>query len=175
MTAIVMGSPAEASLIGRSMTATYQYPDLGTVYSGSAWTPPSFVVGTGEETVGTIEGVTDLHTDFGASNLTITLDTVLDAPVWNAAAFNGPVFTAGAPLGITGASVDAATTMPGFDASRVSFAGDQIALDWAGLGYVNGTVVKIDFAFSPVPEPAGFAILGTGLAGLAALRRRVRG
>jgi hypothetical protein len=38
------------------------------------------------------------------------------------------------------------------------------------LSYGNGTVVRIDFA--PVPEPATMAVLGAGLLGLAAVRRR---
>ena len=124
----------------------------------------------GQETVGDVEGVTQLLVDFSDSALTIALQTTLSTPNWNSAAFNGIVFTSPGPLGITGAVVDPATTMTGFDDSRVGFNADQIFINWNGLSYVNGTVVKVDFA--PVPEPATMAVLGAGLLGLAAVRRR---
>lgn len=61
----------------------------------------------------------------------------------------------------TGVSLDPATTTVGFDNSRVSFTSDHILVNWNGLSYVDGTVVKIDFAFVSVPEPASLALLGT--------------
>ena len=95
--------------------------------------------------------MTQLLVDFSDNALTITLQTSLSSPTWNTAPFNGIVFTSPGPLGIAGATVDPTTTMTGFDNSRVSFDADQIFVNWNGLSYVNGTVVKIDFA--PVPEP----------------------
>jgi hypothetical protein len=161
--------PVKADFIGQSMIPSYDYPVLGSVYANSSWAPASFVVGPGQETDGSIEGVTDLLVDFAANSLTVTLRTVLSNPTWNTVAFNGPVFSAAALLDIAGASIDPATTMAGFDISRVSFGAHDIALDWNGLSYVDGTVVRIDFAF--VPEPAAVALFGFGLVGMLAVRR----
>jgi hypothetical protein len=168
------GRPAEAGLVGKQLDAVYYYPDTATPYAFASFTPPSFVVGPGQETVGDVEGVTDLLVDFDDTTLTITLRTVLTSPTWNSVAFNGIIFSSPGPLGIAGASVDPATTMAGFDDSRISFTGDQILVNWQGLSYVSGTVVQISFDFAAVPEPASLALLGMALAGMGLARRRMR-
>jgi hypothetical protein len=166
---LVAASPAKADLIGAQIDAVYYYPNTSTPYVSSSFAPPTFVVGSGIETVGNIENVTYLDVDFSNSILTVAFRTTLSQPTWNASSFNGVIFTSAAPLGITAATVDPATTMSGFDNSRVSFSSDQILLDWNGLGYVDGTSIQINFAF--VPEPVSFAALGIGLLGLTTIRR----
>ena len=176
-TAFAAFSPAPGSalgLTGQSLSAVYYHPDTSSPYGGATFAPGSFTVGAGEETVGNVEDVTWLHVDFEDDVLTITFETVLSSPTWNASAFNGIIFTAAGAHGIESTSVNGATTMVGFDDSRVSFSGTELLVNWSGLGYVNGTVVKIDLGFGgEVPEPGTALLLSGGLLGLA-LRRRAR-
>jgi hypothetical protein len=175
MLGLITAGTARADLLGTEFTASYRFPDIATPYPFGSPTPPTFTVGAGVESVVDVEGVTFISVDFAATSLTLTLDTILTNPTWNATAFNGLLFDATGAHGIVSASVDASTTMAGFDASRVVLNADEIGINWNGLSYVDGTVVTITFAFAqvPVPEPASLAVLGIGLLGLAAARRRL--
>lgn len=172
--AVVAGAaPSQASLLGHSFTASYRYPVLGDVYPFSTWTHETFVSGAGVDTTAEIESVTRIAVDFTANTLSLVFNTDLTNPTWTAASFNGPVFTSADALGILSATVDSLTTMSGFDNSRVSFTDNEIRINWNGLAYVNGTQVVLNFVTATaVPEPATLAVLGIGLLGLAAVRRR---
>lgn len=140
---------ARANLIGVEFTPSYRLPDLATVFSQATWDPSPFTVGLGQETTGWVDGnLTQLNVDFDATSLVITISNQLNNPVWNDFPFNGVVFAAAGPLGLTGAIVDTVlTTMPGFDDSRVTFTSNEIRLNWAGLSSANGLVVAVDFTF----------------------------
>ena len=163
---------ANAGLIGQEFSAGYYYSDASTLYAGASFSPQTFTVGAEVETTGSVEGVTTLPVDFADNTLDVVLNTTIEPgkAIWGAAAFNGIIFTASLPHGITGATVDSATTLPGFDGSRVTFDATRILLNWQGLGYLSGDRVSIKFTF--VPEPSTLALLGLGLAGLGLSRRR---
>lgn len=126
---------ANAGFVGHQFDATYFFPDAVTPYALASFAPNPFIVGSGVDTVGDVEGVTDLNVDFEDTMLTISLDTVLASPTWLAEPFNGPVFTLLSPgtLDILSFSVDPATTMAGFDASRVLISDSSIGINWGGL------------------------------------------
>jgi hypothetical protein len=163
-------APAAASLIGANLDAVYYHPDTLTPYPDAEFTPLTFAVGAGQETVGNIEDVTWLLVDFSDDALVITLDTILVFPTWNNTAFNGVIFTATAPHDIATATVDPSTTMTGFDDTRVSITTDRILVNWAGLSYQDAELVKVNFTF--VPEPASGLLVALGLLGLARIHHR---
>jgi len=166
---------AHAGLIGQTLSAQYFYPNTSSAYGPAAFVPPTFIVGAGVETVGDVEGVTTLTVDFSDSDLLLTLNTILTNPTWGSASFNGPIFTSATALNILGATNTGATTLVGFDDSRISFNATELFLNWQGLSYQNGDVVSIHFeSVTTVPEPTSIALLGAGIVTIGVWRRRRR-
>jgi PEP-CTERM motif len=174
LSAMLACSSAHAGLEGQSFIGSYRTPTIDTPYALATVAPSSFVVGAGVEAIANVEGVTFVSIDFSATSLSLLLNTSLAQPAWGAVAFNGLVFDLTSPgaLGITGVSVDALTTMPGFDSNRVHVSGNRIAIDWNGLGYVDGTRVVVDFA-TAVPEPATCALMLAGLGLMGVIQKRL--
>ena len=166
---------AHAGLIGQTLSAQYYYPDTSSPYGLAPFAPPSFVVGSGVETIGDVEGVTSLIVDFSDSALILTLNTVLPAPTWSPSSFNGPIFTSSTALNLLSATNTGATTLVGFDNSRISFNATQLFLNWQGLSYRNGDIVNIAFeTITDVPEPMSLALLGLGVVIMGVYNRRGR-
>ena len=169
-----MASPSQAdSLIGSSIQAEYRYPDSDTVYPGSTISTNPFLVGAGEETIISIEEVTDLHINFDSASLLITLNTILPAPIWGSADQNGPAFTVLSGNPFPAISSVSSTGIIGpvsaFLSSGVLF------VNWAGLAYRDGDTVTVNFApVSAVPLPAALPLFVGGLAAMAWLGRRKR-
>lgn len=170
--ALTMATASHAGLVGKTFDTYYAFPDIDTPYGFATATPATFVVGAGVETTFEVEDVTSISADFSDSALTLVLNTSLNQPTWNATSFNGLVFdlAAGGPLDIVSAAVDPGTTMAGFDASRVVFDAGRIGINWAGLSYVDGTTVTVNFT-SAVPEPSTWALFVLGGILMLAARR----
>ncbi len=159
-----------ASLTGVTIGAALYHPETGTPYPFTTFTPSSFVVGPGQETDGNVEDLVHLLVDFDDDTLLITFTTIYSDGAWDDAAFNGVIFTTAVPHELLTATVALSTTMAGFDDSRVSLTGNQILLNWAGLSFVDGTTVRVDF--TSVPEPASALLVVGSTLPLALTRRR---
>ncbi len=183
LTALAASGSAHSAFNNKSFSAAYHYPDLGSPYSGAAFSSESFAVGAGVETIGSVEGVTGFLVDVSDSALTITFDTVLDHPTWALQPFNGLVLTLESPgtLQIASHAIGPGTSLDGFDPSRVSFSDAAITLNWGGLAYRDGQQVVVDFTFSSqhqpgqlspaVPETGSLAFLIAGMIAVIFLRR----
>ena len=93
--------------------------------------------------------------------------------------FNGPVVTNLTRPAFLDVTIDPSTNYSGFNASRLSFTGDQIFVNLADLsinGYIKLNILASDdpgSVASTVPEPGTIGAAAAALAGLAlAMRRR---
>jgi len=163
-----------ATLLGSNISAEYRYPDLATPYGPVVYTPQSFVVGGGQESNISLEGVTTFNVDFSAASLDIAFDTTLDNPTFLNTGFNGLVFTSDAFSEFTGVTVRGITNLSGFDSSHVTLVGNELQINWGGLSYNTNTVVALDFS-SAIPEPATWLMIigGLTLVGASMRRRKV--
>ncbi|MEO8408944.1 MAG: PEP-CTERM sorting domain-containing protein [Propionivibrio sp.] len=174
----VTATSAHAGFVGRTLQATYFFPDLATSYTFATATPAAFTVGTAAtvETTVDVEGVTQIAVDFTDTSLRFDFTTSLSNPTWTSDPFNGIVFDrlAGSALSLASASIDPSSTFGGFTDSRVSWSDNQLTIDWNGLSYVNGTSLLINFTSAPasVPEPGSLALLGMALVALACITRQ---
>lgn len=166
---MAMGSAMAAPLMGGVLNYSYYYPTLGTLYGGSPNSNGNFTVGPGDE----IYSITD-----AMGSLNVTADQIIVELSHSSAIDPGP-FSGWVLTDILGmidrfaaVSIDAATTLPGLDASRLSFTNDTIALNWQGLSFEAGMRVVLNVATLPMPEPGSLPLLGAALLGIAVTRRR---
>ena len=168
---VLSALPANAGLIGQPVTVDYIYPDQSTVLqalgsgtvTGGGFTVPSFTANT-----------------FTVTDTQITLQNISGSESdFTSAAFNGYelIETGGSPVTITGVTVDGATNVSGFDASRVSFDAAHVFLNMHDLTTQTQQKVVLDLHFGSttgVPEPVSAGMVGLGLAAAGLVRRLKR-
>jgi hypothetical protein len=145
-----------AATSGSGPTMSWQYYAYGGPYIfGSGQTGGTFVANGG--VVGTFVGGTpDLYFNIIADSTSITFDYSIyngaTAAIWSDSALSLPptihngiaidMLSGGTFSSVT---INSATNMVGFDASRISFTGSQIQVDWQNLPFNTGTIVRLDF------------------------------
>lgn len=162
--ALLVPASAHASLIGDTVTFNTYFPNDGTLTSTQ-----NFLVGAGIECAGCPSAgfvLPDQTLDIGANYIEFisSFTTSFGGPdaIFE---FTGLDFGGGATLTGFLLTTDFANVVP----SAVSFTGNSIRIDIGGSG--QGTRWRLDLNQS-VPEPATLSLLGLGLAGVAAARRR---
>ncbi len=175
---VVFGSGAVAapSLTG-SLTATYFYPDTSTVDATT-----TLPIGS---TITCIGGVGDPicppfaeTSTLTASGLSITLTeqagTSYTASAFNGLDFSNLVFDDASTL--VGFALD--TDLAGLTAANVSFTSNSIEFNAQGLSFTDfpyHVTLNLETTTSTsVPEPLTLSLVGAGLVGAVAIRRRKR-
>jgi hypothetical protein len=174
---LLASSASAATLIGQPGTGAYYLPDVDTIYPAQTAVPPAFVIGAGEEQDVTIEGVTTFNVDFDAATLAVLFDTSLPNPTFDPTAFNGLIFNSPGFTTLASATVNPLTTLGAFDNSRVTLVGDELRLNFSGLSYQTGDLVRLDFTSTNggvIPEPGAWAMMILGFGGVGAMMRRRR-
>ena len=149
---LLLLTPSLASaqaLTGETITTTYYFPDLSSVY----------YLGPATDTVvpGGISNFADFaDITFSSNNILIT--TNRNAGI-NAVSFDGFVFYD--PNGIfASVTLDPSTNYAGFDASRLTFNADKIFVNVADLAGLSGQTISLDIN---TPEPETLLLFASGL------------
>lgn len=160
--------PAHAGLIGSTVGSQYYFN--GNAYGGAG----SFTAD------GNNHGSTIGYFDVQVTNNQVIYDYSGSA-TWSQGAgwSSGSLFIAngnllnflGAP-NIINVTLDAGSNMAGFNASRITFDKDSIAVNWAGLSFNGNTRVVLNVDTGTIPEPASYALVAAALAGLGLATRR---
>ena len=151
---------ASASIVGDTVNVTHYFPDLNSTNADM-----------GSQVVPTANFSYFGYYDVVVGGDYLTYTSGMTGYQWTDSTFNGPVLT-DLNATFTSASIDASSTLAGFDASRLTFDANHIYANMHGL-YLDG-YLKINFesGSSAVPEPASIALMLAGLAGAAAARRK---
>jgi hypothetical protein len=168
--AALIPSVASAQLTGQSIGAQFLFPDLATVVQ----TRPPAVVGPGIEFV----LVSQAEADVGDASLLFRGIPGTGPVAWLAGTFNGlRLYDVGGTLpDFLSVTLNAATNLPGFDMTRVTWNADEVFVNVQGLVQNPGEIVLLDFGFGPnvVPEPGTLGLVATGLIAAFGVARRRR-
>ena len=167
---LAAGTPAQATLIGDTVDFNFDVVGFGTIFTGSA-----VVTDPGVEFVVPANRGSSYSLDIFGDSFDIIIDLGRAAAVGASVIFTlSDLDWVGTPGVITGVSLTG-TNGNAANVTDIFFTDDSIAVTFAD--FTPPPVVQtysFDIATShvAVPEPLTLALVGTGLLGLAALRRR---
>lgn len=168
---------ANSSLIGDGVLVQHLYPDLNTT---------TYITSVQTVAVGDSDLVVVYRSDnTGLYNVNLEADSVyvnfLFSGAWVPSTFNGLRLLSleddsGNPLQGVSVTTNMTGYMAQWDASRITFGDDWnnwVAFNWNGLLVSDTTFFNatFDYDVDPIPIPGAVWLLGSGLAGLFALRR----
>jgi hypothetical protein len=155
--------PAHAAgFLGDTVDLTYDFPTLGSVFDNN-----------GNKVV----SPTATFSTIGPLTVKVTADTITVQPdtapsVFVNDSFNGIVLTDLTKSKISDVTVASSSTEPGFTSSDFTFTSNSVTVNFAGLSASTSHAFVLDVSF--VPEPASWALMIVGFAGLGAALRHGR-
>ncbi len=164
---------------GQTVNYQYYFPDLSTPYAAAA--NGDYLVDSAVEVADVVDGHGTI--DFGSDGFVISFT---DSSSFSSAAFNGFVISDVSSTLSPFSSFSLVSNTGVMGTPTLSFDSDHLYVNWEGLSFTSGNLVfsvnsiadkdnVVTDTISAVPEPETYAMLlvGLGLVGYAARRKRI--
>ena len=166
----LVGTQVDGSLSFNGNSINYFDPAFGFVPAGvgNSTSANGVTIGSGTEFGFSQSGTFDIMADFTDDQLVLQEDIFLSA-LFNPQQFTFTSLTPGAFAGLSLASSN-------FTGLTYGVSGDTITINWTGADLSRGTQLQAVFDILPaaVPEPATWAMMLLGFAGIGVAMRRKR-
>jgi probable HAF family extracellular repeat protein len=132
---------------GETVKTELFYPNLGTVYQnfGDSTVPVTNLT----DVINAGQG---LYATLSVGANTIEASDFTGSGSFFSASFNGfKVTDLSGHAVIASVAIDSATNMAGLTLSDISYSGNSVSLDWAGLSFTTDTIVELDLTFGTAP------------------------
>jgi hypothetical protein len=142
---------AKANWTGDTLAEYYYWPTLSNLY----WNGGTFVA--------PASGLNGSYGQFSlsVSSNSITASNFSSNGAWDDSSFNGFEIIDQTHALISGVTIDPVTNMAGLSSGRISFGSNFVEVNWHGLSFNTGTIVKLDLTFDPPIDASSLTLAQT--------------